>query len=175
MSEATDTRVLWKRLETWLAGHDPARLADLNPPASESAVRELERVLGVALPAGFSDCLKVHDGQRGQAGALFDGNQFLPIRHIAMSWSSWTELLDDGDFDGRVARPDAGIREGWWQRGWVPFASNGGGDYLCLDMVPAAQGRVGQVIEVLHDVPQRVLVAPSFAAWFGDFIHRKTV
>ncbi|WP_313518876.1 SMI1/KNR4 family protein [Pseudomonas sp.] len=174
MSNAKDTLTGWQRLDAWLARNDPARLADLNPPASADAIRELERTLGLTLPGAFVDCLNAHDGQRGQAGALFDGNQFLPIRHIAMSWSSWTELLEDGDFDGRVARPDAGIRDGWWQRGWVPFASNGGGDYLCLDLTPAPQGRVGQVIEVLHDVPQRVLVAPSFADWFGDFIHRKT-
>jgi cell wall assembly regulator SMI1 len=174
MSNAQDTLAGWQRLDAWLASNDPARFADLNPPAADEAIRELERRLGLALPGEFVDSLKVHDGQRGQAGALFDGNQLLPIRHIAMSWSSWTELLDDGDFDGRVARPDAGIRDGWWQRGWVPFASNGGGDYLCLDLTPAPRGRLGQVIEVLHDVPQRVRVAPSFAVWFGDFIHRKT-
>lgn len=165
---------LWQHLEAWLATHDPARLADLNPPAGDTAIAALEQLLGKPLPADFTACLKIHDGQRGQAGWLFDDYEFLSSRQITLSRSAWTNLLEGGDFATRTPESDTGIRASWWDKAWLPFASDGGGDYLCLDLAPADQGHYGQVIEVLHDMPQRTLLAPSFADWFGDFIMRKT-
>jgi len=164
----------WHSLKAWLAAHEPDLLADLGPPAGESAIKALELRVGVALPPDFEASLRAHDGQHGRAAWLFDGYQYLSIENILMSWEAWHELSVGGDFDGRVARPDSAIRNVWWHDGWVPFASNGGGDYMCLDLAPEPMGTVGQVIRVFHDMPQRVLVAPSFSAWFDSFVGRKT-
>ena len=162
----------WERLEAWLAAHNPAQLADLNPPATAAQLRELERALGTALPADFIACLKIHNGQRGKAEWLFDGNAFLSIDNLLMDWSVWNDLLDGGDFDGRIPKPDAEVRPAWWQKAWFPFTSNGGA-HLCLDLDPAAPGQHGQVIKVFHDFPARSRKAPSFERWFGDFVDGK--
>lgn len=165
----------WERLEAWLKANNPSLLADLNPPATDADIRELEKKLGVKLPVDFVECLKVHDGQRGRGDWLFDGNEFLSTRNILMSWSAWTDLLEDGDFDGKVSRPAAGIQPGWWVKGWIPFATNGGGDYLCLDLSPSSSGSAGQVIKVFHDFPDRVLEGEGFSAWFDRFVGSRLV
>lgn len=164
----------WKRLEAWLAAHEPAMLADLGAPATHAELTQFEQPLGLALDADFVNCMRIHNGQKGRAGGLFDGYHYLPIRKILMSWETWRDLSAEGDFDGRVAQVDFGIRETWWCSDWIPFAANGGGDFLCLDMAPGRSGESGQVIQVFHDMPQRVLLASSFGAWFDRFVRSKT-
>lgn len=163
----------WVRLEAYLKANKPALLADLNPPATDAEIYELEQQLGMTLPADFVKFLKTHNGQKGKAEWLFDGNEFLSIRNILMSWSAWVDLMEGGDFDDRVSKPDSGIQTGWWLKGWIPFASNGGGDYLCLDLNPSESGDVGQVIKVFHDFPKRTLVASGFFRWLDDFVEGK--
>lgn len=159
----------WEKLETWLEANRPAVLADLNAGADDAAVDDLQARLGLRLPEDFIACLRVHNGQKGQAAPLFDTYAFLPARRILMSWTSWNELQGGGDFDGREGRAAGPVRPLWWSPGWVPFASNGGGDYLCLDMDPPPQGQRGQIIRVFHDVADRIVIASGFGTWFEGF------
>lgn len=163
----------WERFKKWLAVHHPSLLDDLQPPASIPELQALTQRLGVALPGEFMACLEVHNGQAGRAAYLFDRHAFLSIAHVLMHWKTWNDLLEDGDFDDRVAHGATGVQPVWWDPSWIPFATNGGGDYLCIDMRPAAGGTPGQVIEVLHDTPDRRLLAPTFDDWFGRFVDGK--
>lgn len=160
----------WARLESRLKTHKPSLLADLHPPASDTDIQDLERALGVALPKAFIECLQVHNGQRGQADWLFSGSEFLSSRRILDAWAIWKDLLDGGDFDGADAQGEAGIRSVWWSLKWIPFAYNGLGDYLCLDLDPDSRGKVGQIISVWHDDGGREKVSDSFSLWFTAFV-----
>ncbi|MFL0336557.1 hypothetical protein [Stenotrophomonas maltophilia] len=60
----------WNRLEQWLLAHDPARLADLRPPARAGQLAGLEATLSLALPHELAESLRRHDGQARQAQAL---------------------------------------------------------------------------------------------------------
>ena len=117
----------WERLEAWLRLNEAKTLADLNSPATTTEIQDLERKLGCALPSGYVECLKIHAGQQGKAKWLFDGNEFLSLQNVMLSWAAWNDLLEDGDLEGSTAQSDKGIRAVWWSRGWIPFASNGGG------------------------------------------------
>lgn len=162
----------WERLEAWLKANNPALLADLNPPATDAEIRELEQKLGVTLPADFVECLKVHNGQKGGADWLFSGLEFLSSRRILDEWAIWKDLLDGGDFDGAEAEPGAGIKPVWWSPKWIPFTYNGAGDHLCLDLDPSSQGRSGQVITLWHDDGARKKKADSLAQWFAEFVDK---
>lgn len=162
----------WERLEAWLKANNPVLLADLNPPATNTEIRELEQKLGVTLPADFVEFLKVHDGQRGGSDWLFSGSEFLSSRRIIDEWAIWKDLLDGGDFDGAEAEPGAGIQPVWWSPKWIPFTYNGAGDHLCLDLDPASGGRAGQVITLWHDDGARKKKADSFAQWFAEFVDK---
>lgn len=165
----------WEMLEEWLGTNAPELLADLNPPVDAVAIHDLQERAPMPLPDDFIACLRIHNGQKGHAAPLFDGDAFLPVRRLLMNWSTWNDLLDEGDFDGREARAQGPVRPVWWSPRWIPFASNGGGDYLCLDMDPPLHGKMGQVIRVFHDTPERIVIAPGFASWFDRFIEHKSI
>lgn len=160
----------WKKLEAYIQANNPALLGDLNPPANDSEILELEERLGVTLPADYIECLKVHNGQKGNADGLFSGLEFLSTRRIQSEWTIWKNLLDSGDFDGDRSVPASGIRADWWNPKWIPFTYNGGGDHLCLDLDPTSEGRTGQIIALWHDDNARQMESSSFAQWFSDFV-----
>ena len=93
----------------------------------------------------------------------------MPLAEVVQDWKMMAELLDGGNFSDKEAKPDKGIRKAWWSKGWVPFASDGGGNYYCIDLEPAKGGVSGQVIVFKHDSGDRLLLSPSLAKWLFDF------
>lgn len=147
-------------------------MADLNPPASDTDIQEIEHKIGAKLPTDFAECLKVHNGQKGDSDWLFSGLEFMSSRRILDEWAIWKSLLDDGDFDDAKAEPSVGIKPVWWSSKWIPFTYNGAGDHLCLDLDPASGGQVGQIITLWHDDGTRKKKSDSFTQWFADFIDK---
>jgi cell wall assembly regulator SMI1/ankyrin repeat protein len=165
----------WQRIEAWLAANDPDLNKTLNKPASDKQVAHLEKVIGAALPAAFKESCRIHNGQKHSEGDLVppleegDGSYFLlSCADSAQEWRCWKQLTDGGEFADKESGPDIGIRDAWWHPGWVPIASNGGGDSICLDLAPTKEGQVGQVITMNHETAKRELLAPSFAHWLAD-------
>ena len=97
-----------------------------------------------------------------------DGYRLLPLKEILAEWKRWKKLTDMGEFKNMKSGPDKGIRDDWWNPGWVPFADNGMGDLFCVDLAPTPAGTAGQVITMNHETSKRELLAPSFAAWLAD-------
>jgi len=57
-------------------------------------------------------------------------------------------------------------------QGHSVFASDGGGDSLCLDLAPAEGGTVGQVIAMSHETGDRPVLAKSFAEFLALLAQR---
>src|SRR6476660_10167222 len=135
---------IWEKFESWLSTNWSDGLKDLNPPATEKEIAELESALGVSLPCDYVACLKVHNGQGNSAGGLFDNSEFLSTSAILDQWKVWKELLDSGEFNDYKSEPQEGIKDDWWNARWIPFTHNGGGDHYCIDLDPSARGSMGQ-------------------------------
>ncbi|CAM0555326.1 hypothetical protein EHLJMEHL_04915 [Vreelandella titanicae] len=161
---------LFDNFKSWLKENYEEGFDDLNPPATDDEIAVLENALGVSLPKGFIECLKIHNGQGNMAGGLFDGSEFLSSSRIIDEWKIWKGLLDGGDFEEAKSEPEEGIKEDWWNSRWVPFTYNGAGDHYCIDNDPSTFGVVGQVITMWHDSAERELLASSFSSWFSAYV-----
>ena len=169
----------WERIEGWLRDSAPELADTLQAACTITQLGKTEANIGVSLPDDFKASYRIHDGQEYDAPGFIpesmSGYQdcpygFLSLEGIVDQWRPLKKLIDKGDFadaDAR-ARPSRGIAKVWWHSGWIPFASNGGGDHYCIDVAPSAAGNVGQVIVVWHDNPVRHLIADSFS----DFLWR---
>jgi cell wall assembly regulator SMI1 len=166
----------WKRIETWLAANAPDLRKSLRPPAKDAALGKLRAKLGMALPADLVESLQIHDGQKSDADiGLFPSGtwelgalpsfRLLSAAEIGREWKMMKELHDMGEFAGRKAAAQRGVRADWWNLAWIPIADDGGGDYMCLDLAPAKGGAAGQLILFFHDMDERRLLARSLAAW----------
>ncbi|ACY97143.1 SMI1/KNR4 family protein [Thermomonospora curvata] len=127
------------------------------PPASTAMLELLQQRSPVPLPADLLALYRVSDG-----GPLtFDDYEWLSLSELVGPEGSGGRLED-----GRYNRP--GWETGWnhtvletdplrrvrrvtGHLGWIPFAHDGGGNYLAVDMAPGPGGRPGQVIEMGRD------------------------
>ena len=161
---------LWNQFTKWLEANYAEELKELNPPASDKEIAELEKLIESKLPQDFIDLLKVHNGQKSYTGGLFDGSEFLSTQRIADEWNIWKQLLDSGEFDGSTSEPEEGIKDDWWNSKWIPFTYDGAGNHLCIDLDPDVKGNVGQIITMWHDDLPRELEAVGFKVWFESYV-----
>lgn len=169
----------WSVIIEWLEQHATSLADKLHGPADPDAIRRTETEIGVAFTDDLRQSFLIQDGRDygddelnlfptppdGIADMAFC---LLPVVEIAAEWEVWRDLIDIGEFEGIVSKPDAGIRDCWWSKGWIPVAGNGGGDFICVDMDPAEGGCVGQVICAWHDSENRQNLAPSWAAFLDS-------
>ena len=154
---------------------DGGRAYRLRKAAPPTAVTKLEETIGAFLPEEFRAYLVTNNGQTEGAETLvppqeeFDaGYRLLGAKEILDQWRMMHKLKAGGDFEDDRASPDKGIQSIWWDEGWVPFADNEGGDYICLDLHPTKQGKRGQIIHFNHESGRRLLLAKSFNAWLAE-------
>jgi cell wall assembly regulator SMI1 len=76
------------------------------------------------------------------------------------------KLDDEGNFKDLFSQPDPGVTSKWWNRDWLPIATNDGGDFVCVDMSPTKNGVIGQVIIFYHDMNDRPVIATSLGELF---------
>ena len=162
---------LWQRLTTWLRINAPQLLLTLQPGATQQAIVDLERRLGVRLPDDYRAFLALCDGQRiGAAFRFYNAEELLCTTKILTHWQHWNGLLEAGAFESYQSEPDAGIRTDWWNAKWIPFTHDLGGHSSCLDLNPAKGGTVGQVITMWRDSEERELMYGSFTAWLTHVV-----
>jgi ankyrin repeat protein/cell wall assembly regulator SMI1 len=165
----------WEEIIIFLRKWRPQVARSLREGTSQDNLAKMEQVLGLLLPDGFKEFYQQQDGQKEGADPLVppgfcgaDGYRFLALREVLAEWRRWRKLTKMGEFRGMKSGPDKGVRDDWWNLGWVPFADNGHGDLVCLDMAPAPGGRPGQIITMNHASTKRVRLAPSLTQWLVD-------
>src|SRR5262249_30642793 len=137
---------------------------------SEEEISATERHLGLTLPEEMKQLYRLHNGAAASLFPSSDPGEHmpfspLPLEEVRSDWTNWKRLVEMGEFADRSAEAAAGVRADWWNPGWVPLASNGGGDYQCLDLAPAPTGTPGQVIGMWHENGRRQLLAPSLSEY----------
>ena len=161
----------WARLERWLADSLPTLAADLAPGIADADLDALAQHTGLTLPDALQAIYRRHDGQRNPVPGLFFGLRFLPAREAGEEWGRWTDLLqDDPALTADVAvdsHPEGAVQPVYFSDAWLPFASDGAGNGLAVDLAPGARGTVGQVITFGADEPTRVVLSPSAAHFVG--------
>ena len=160
----------WSRLDAWRRTLPADAPEPFRGPASDEDLRALEVGLGVALPEAWRESLRLHDGQEAGRTEPFAGETLLSARQILAQWSIWRELVARGDLADCEGEPEPGIRGDWYNLKWIPLTHNGSGDHLCIDLDPDEGGRIGQVIRVWHDSPEREHVAESVGEWLARVV-----
>ena len=175
---AVSINAVWDRLEARLESVNHSAWRALRPGTTENRLAAFGQRLSTPLPADLYASLLRHDGQEDEGDSLFprgfgrgwnnDHFILMPTAVIEQHWEEWKESLESGAFDGNKVAPDVGVRGRWWSVGWVPFACDHAGSYLCVDTDPAEGGVVGQILDVRHDDGDRRRLAYSLTELLTD-------
>jgi len=175
----------WTRIIAWLRVNAPADCVEVFTPVTRDTIASTAAQMGIVFPDQLIEFYQRLDG--AEVGTVLpspDGDDTaftpMPLQDIHAEWMSQRGLVEIGQFDDCTPRSAAEIQSVWWSTGWIPFATNGGGDYLCVDIAPTATGRVGQIITHSHETGVHRLLAPSLADYLedlalkleqGEFVH----
>jgi cell wall assembly regulator SMI1 len=160
----------WSRIIAWFEENAPEKLDDLEPPATDEEIAATEKRLGFPLPDSLRTFYSLQNGtiEFGVFPSLeTDDMPYgpMPLEHIKI----FDDIMEDEEiieFDVR----DPQIRPQYWNPRWIPFATNGGGDYHVCDLDPAEGGTVGQIFEWRHETSELLLIAPSLEAALDDIL-----
>jgi len=161
---------LWDQIKTWLNKHAPHLINELKSAATRQDIIELETLVGANLPEDYVQFIMMHNGQNRESEGIIDTEEVLSIERIIDEWKVWKDLLDSGEFNDYKSKPSKGVKDDWWNSKWIPITYDGSGNHYCLDLDPAAGGKVGQVIRMWHDDSERKLMSSSFLEWMADYV-----
>ena len=166
MTDDPQLRPIWTDIEAWLQTNAPARAAELPSGAAADAIAGLSDAIGRALPIDYATSLSIHDG----GGDLSDYT-LLSIEDVAKNWARLNDRAQSGAFDAMsVHNPTAVIiQTHWWDAGWIPFAKDSGGNYLCLDLNPGTNGIAGQVLRFEREAGPGPAGPASFKEWLAEY------
>lgn len=172
----------------WIAALEKKGVAArvlLRPGATEDAIVALEAQVGVRLPVDVRDLYRLSDGQldvfavaaipRGKIlTPIFGSYEFNSLDRVASEWNSWREIRNQSspeeieDFHSNVeVRAGDPVKKLYTHSLWIPFATDGGGNSLALDLDPAPGGARGQIIIIGSDEDERRVLAPSLGAFLA--------
>ncbi|MDP9606743.1 UNVERIFIED_ORG: cell wall assembly regulator SMI1 [Variovorax paradoxus] len=153
-------RELIGRMDAWLAVRRPDYHALLQPGVDDGALDAFEAKFSLKLPEAFRALYRWRNGQPNSSFDSLQGNRmFSALEDIADT----KEMLDDMigfDFEDPAT----------WRRGWVPFLSNGGGSYLCVDIDTQGGGQPGQLVGFWKADEDRPVEHASVEAWLAELV-----
>lgn len=169
-SEARSFETVLESLIEQREAHYPEYSFCLNEPASEQALRDVQRQVGQTLPDEVQALYRHADGQsRGEnCLPLFgDGYWLLSLEEMASWWQLNLET-HQGDMSAEAMYGRQGAVYGYdWHPAWIPLASRERGDSLAIDFVPTPMGASGQIVRYLDEDADRDHVAMSVTALLG--------
>ncbi|MEQ3552537.1 SMI1/KNR4 family protein [Pseudonocardia nematodicida] len=188
MTDTRSTEDVSAAWSAWLAVLDAAGYPGttmVRPPAAPAEVAAAEAVFGRPFPDELRAFYALSDGQRpdfprgpgphpSATTSLFPATYaLLPLQQAIAEYRNWIEVVGPGDskpdFDDHITvRDDDPVRARYWDPGWWPLATDGGGNSIAVDTVPEAGGAAGQLIVAGPDEDERRRVGTGVA----DYLRR---
>jgi len=169
------------KLQKWLQSNLPVIIEDLNGPASIKEIESVEEKVGVKFPVEFKELYLAYNGQKGEINTgPFYGLTFLTLDQMYDEWESWATIVDnDGEneflSDLCSSHVKGAVKSDYANKKWVPFAYDGGGNFLGLDFDPSDRGTSGQVINFGADENVKYILGSSFSEfvdWYVDQLEK---
>ncbi|MEK5416906.1 SMI1/KNR4 family protein [Paenibacillus sp. FSL L8-0708] len=147
-----------------LKSHIPNVEELLNPAVEESEINLFESMMNCKFPEDFRKLYMNSNGEGEQIFGVMAGLGWMNIESIVSNWKS---LLESA-YDIISSKSDV-IKDGNYREGWIPFAEDGGGSFLAIDLDPGEKGVYGQIITIDHNSHFSYVIAESLGHFF-EFI-----
>jgi cell wall assembly regulator SMI1 len=148
----------------------------LAAPSTDADLFQLSLVADHHLPPSLSELYRYCDGERWDRedviGIFFDycfmGTERTMRDIVALRAAAefWKDSMDELNLQ---SNPPGTVQPKVYVDGWFPFASDSGGNYFAVDMVPDVNGTVGQIISFGRDESINYQFAPDMKT-FLEFV-----
>ena len=160
----------WGLLKAYLEANYPDILEDAYE-SNAAAVKTYEEKTGLTFPEELVAYFQSFPGEVPYIFPAEDEYDDMASGSISPeasldAWEMLKDLLQTGEFtDREPSETSPGVVKAWWTLDWIPFADNGAGDFLCVDLGPSDGGSTGQVITHSHESGGHRTIASSLAEY----------
>jgi cell wall assembly regulator SMI1 len=163
---ADDIPSIWRDINDLLRKKAPKRQKELQPGLPEGELEELVKAFGRRLPKDYLVSIALHDGN-----ASLNEFTYLPLRSVLEIWEAMNESEAAGEFGERtIDAPEAKVvKPVWWHKGLIPFAQDGAGNLLCIDLDPGPKGSNGQITRFERNMGPAPTEHRSFGGWLTAY------
>jgi len=165
---------LWQRLETWANNNAPELLDELQGPASDIEIEELEKRLHLILPEDLKESLLIHNGEDDgwPARVFYEYGAYLPVPKIYNMWKKLSSLSKNSEryVDDDEQPSDNRIKLVTFSERWIPVMEQNGDVFWAVDLDPGETGINGQIIEVDWECDSYRVIAESFNDLFFKYV-----
>lgn len=151
---------LWNKYEEWCNKNYKTNLQLFNKPVSNEKLDKLTSIVG-CLNDDFKSLYSLHDGAASGQGMFF-GFTFLSVDEII---EEINYMIPDNLYRG-TSNPERTIKVSYYEKGWLPIAADGSGNFIGVDYVPDINGIKGQIINFGRDEHNKYVLAKNL----GEFL-----
>lgn len=151
--------------------------SNLNKGATDEQIKMVEQIIGFPFPSELAELFKCNNGnatnfkENVYLGAIL-GLQFIPLDVVIRTWTEWCEFTDEKGLDTYCTSIDKGqIKCLYANKRWIPFASDGCGNHIGIDLDPDVNGTVGQVINFGCDENNKLVFAKNLNSFLELMIN----
>lgn len=138
---------------------------NLNKGIIDEQIKKAEQVLGFSFPSELAELYKCNNGNitNGEKnvylGAIL-GLQFISLEVLIYTWKEWCEFTHEKALDKYCTSINEGkIKCLYANDHWIPFASDGWGNHIGIDLDPDINGTIGQVINFGRDENDKIVLS----------------
>ena len=151
----------------WLSDNAPKIVEALQEPASQTKIKELESLVGKALPEDFIRLYKTHNGTNPDIFANFAyGMPFISIEKSIEQ----IKCFDHPNDDNKLSFSDDEIKRNYtFGKLRIPIGDDSGTCLICVDLDPTQNGNYGQVILIDYEKNVGLKLADSVEKYILKF------
>lgn len=148
----------------------------LKAGVSDEEIKQAEKIIGISFPKELAELYKCNNGniEKSNKPILLGGIlglNFLCMEELVEQWNIWRDLDGEDYFDEfSTSTPPKAIKCTYTNKGWIPFACDGGGNFIGIDMNPDINGIVGQVINFGRDEDNKYVLAENLSQFLDLMI-----
>jgi cell wall assembly regulator SMI1 len=94
----------------------------------------------------------------------------MTIKDIIATWKGMVEIGAHFEKDGEFGEQKGPIKKSYWNKRWIPFAENGCGDNIVIDLDPAEDGTLGQIVDWWHEGGVSTFQSSSLREWLNQVV-----
>lgn len=152
-------------IHRWTNEHYEDANNNLNPETDPKLFSVIEELIEEKLPEDFTTLYTKYNGEIGEDHGVVFRLELLSLESIVRELK-YAKSYPLGELEDVVSYPEKAVKLGYYHYKWLPFLTDGCGNYISVDFDPNTNEKKGQVI--IHGADERVL--PVIADSLSSFL-----
>ena len=164
----------WNTYKELLFEKMPHLSETLNEGVSAKDLKSAESQMGLTFPEYLKELYLTNNGDDNEAiCGMIMGLHFLSLESLLNEWRGLKKIADDPKLNNNgsfSSYPMASIKRCYADAKWIPFCTDGGGNFIGIDLAPGPNGKAGQIINFGRDEGNKAVLAKDLNAFFERLI-----